>query len=69
MKKYCIEDLLYGTAYVSKSFAPVKRGVIDFAEKRDDVWVGENANAYAIRYTDPNTGARHWSTVAVSFSD
>jgi hypothetical protein len=69
MRNYSVVDLLHGTAYVSKSYGPVKMGVIDYATKRENVWVGSDADAYSVRYTDPTTGERNWATVAVSYGD
>lgn len=66
MRSYSIEDLLVGTYYRPTSIA--KRslgGVIEYAEKRDDVWV-DNGNAYAVRYRVEDTHLTRWATVFVA---
>lgn len=68
MRIHTIENLLIGTAYISAS-DPSRRGVIDYAEKRGNVWVGTDANAYSVRYSDHNTGERYWATVAVEIGN
>jgi hypothetical protein len=61
MRTYSIVDLLIGQYYRPTSLARrFYGGEINFAEKRDDVWVGEDYEAYAIRYNGNN-----WATVAV----
>jgi hypothetical protein len=44
-------------------------GEIDFAEKRDDVWVGTDYQAYAIRYRVAQSIKTNWATIAVKVSD
>jgi hypothetical protein len=61
MNAYSIVDLLIGQTYYPRSSArKYQYGEINFAEKRDDVWVGEDYQAYAIRFN----GSK-WATVAV----
>ena len=70
MRSYSIEDLLVGQFYKPTSLA--RRffgGEIDFAEKRDDVWVGTDYQAYAIRYRVSNSIKSDWATIAVKVSD
>lgn len=70
MNTYSIEDLLVGQFYRPSSLA--RRffgGEIDFAEKRDDVYVGEDFQAYAIRYRVANSVRSEWATIAVKVSD
>jgi hypothetical protein len=70
MKTYSIEDLLVGQFYRPQSLA--RRffgGEITHAEKRDDVWVGEDFQAYAIRYRVGQSIKSDWATVAVRVSD
>ena len=70
MRNYSIEDLLVGQFYRPQSLARrFMGGEIDFAEKRDDVWVGENYQAYSIRYRVQNSWRDQWATVAVRVSD
>jgi hypothetical protein len=68
MNNYSIESLLIGKAYRSKNH-PEKYGIIYDAVKRDDVWVGTNANAYAICYRDPAGGFDKWATISVEFDN
>ena len=70
MKTYSIENLLIGQFYRPASLA--RRffgGEIEFAEKRDDVYVGEDFQAYAIRYRVAQSVKRDWATIAVRVSD
>jgi hypothetical protein len=65
MRSYSIEDLLVGTYYRPTSLA--RRyfgGEINHAEKRDDVWVGTDYQAYAIRFN-----GHKWATIAVKVAD
>ena len=65
MRNYSIEDLLVGQFYRPQSLArKYLGGEINFAEKRDDVWVGENHECFAIRYNGNN-----WATIAVRVAD
>ena len=65
MRSYSIEDLLVGQYYRPTSLARrYYGGEINFAEKRDDVWVGTDFQAYSIRYNGNN-----WATIAVKVSD
>ena len=65
MRSYSIEDLLVGQFYRPQSLArKYLGGEINFAEKRDDVWVGENYQAYSIRFN-----GNRWATIAVKVSD
>ena len=65
MRSYSIEDLLVDQYYSPMSMSRrFQGGTINFAEKRDDVWVGSDYQAYSIRYNGNN-----WATVAVKVSD
>ena len=65
MRSYSIENLLVGQYYRPTSLARrYYGGEINFAEKRDDVWVGTDFQAYSIRYNGNN-----WATIAVKVSD
>jgi hypothetical protein len=68
MKNYSIEDLLIGKAYRSLNH-PEKFGIINDAVKRDEIWVGSNSTAYAVRYRNPNGGFDKWATISVEFND
>ena len=70
MKAYSIEDLLVGQFYRPASLARrFMGGEIEFAEKRDDVYVGEDFQAYAIRYRVSNSIKSEWATIAVKVAD
>ena len=70
MRSYSIEDLLVGQFYKPTSLArKFMGGEINFAEKRDDIWVGENHQAYAIRYRVGQSLKTDWATIAVRVSD
>ena len=65
MRSYSIEDLLVGQFYKPTSLARrFNGGEINHAEKRDDVWVGEDFQAYAIRFN-----GNRWATIAVRIKD
>ena len=70
MRSYSIEDLLVGQFYRPTSFArKYQGGEINFAEKRDDVWVGTDYQAYSIRFRPTGSILDKWATVAVKVSD
>lgn len=65
MRTYSIEDLLVDTYYSPTSIRRrFNGGTINFAEKRDNVWVGSDYQAYSIRFNGDQ-----WATVAVKVSD
>jgi hypothetical protein len=65
MRTYSIEDLLVGQYYRPASLARrFQGGEITHAEKRDDVWVGSDYQAYSIRFN-----GHKWATIAVKVSD
>jgi|LakMenEpi03Aug12_release.lakeMendotaPanAssembly.Ray.scaffolds.fasta_scaffold23511_14 hypothetical protein len=75
IKKYSTENILEGTYYRSTNRYP-QDGLITYATKRPEIWVGENAEAYAVKVrpiynpSDPKTwGKDFWATIAVSHSD
>ena len=70
MRGYSIVDLLIDQYYAPTS---MKRrfngGIINHAEKRDDVWVGDDYKAFAVRYK-PERGINYaWATIAVKVAD
>lgn len=70
MNSYSIQDLLKGQHYSPSS--PARRfqgGEIIDAEKRDNVWVGENFQAFSIRYRVGQSLKTDWATIAVKVSD
>ncbi len=70
MNTYSIPDLLVGQTYYPRSIArKYQYGEITFAEKREDIYLSEGYEAYAIRFT-PNTGfSSKWATIAVKVED
>jgi len=65
MKSYSIEDLLVGQIYYPKSLArKYQYGEINYATKRENVYVGEDYQAFSIRFN----GSK-WATVAVKVAD
>ena len=70
MRSYSIVDLLVDTYYAPTS---TRRrffgGVINFAEKRDDVYVGEDYEAFKVRYRPTGSLNDEWATVAVRMTD
>lgn len=70
MKAYSIEDLLVGQTYHPRSLARrYQGGEINYATKRDDVWVGTDYQAYSIRYRVHQSLKENWATIAVKVSD
>jgi hypothetical protein len=64
MKTYSITDLLIGHTYYPRSLArKYQYGEINFAEKREDIWL-DGYEAYAIRFN-----GNRWATVAVKVED
>ena len=65
MRSYSIPDLLIGTYYRPASLARrYNGGEINYASKRDDVYLEEGYEPYAIRYNGNN-----WATIAVRVAD
>jgi hypothetical protein len=64
MRSYSIPDLLYGTYYRSTSY-PRYEGIINFAEKRDNVYLDEDWEAFSIRYRVDGTIVDRWATISV----
>lgn len=65
MRAYSIPDLLVDQYYAPQSLRRrFQGGTINYATKRDDVWVGEDYQAYSIRYN-----GNEWATVAVRVTD
>ena len=65
MKTYSIEDLLVGQTYYPRSLArKYQYGEINFAEKRDDIYLSEGYQAFAIRFN-----GHKWATVAVKVEE
>ena len=65
MRSYSIENLLVGQTYYPTSIArKYQYGEINYATKRDNVYLSEGYEAYAIRFN-----GHKWATVAVKVSD
>lgn len=65
MKTYSIPDLLIGQTYYPRSMArKYQYGEITFAEKREDIWLSEGYEAFAIRFNGDK-----WATVAVKVGE
>jgi hypothetical protein len=65
MKSYSIPDLLVGQTYYPRSMArKYQYGEITYATKRDDIYLSEGYEAYAIRFN----GSR-WATIAVKVGE
>jgi len=65
MKSYSIADLLVGQIYYPKSLArKYQYGEINYATKRENVYVGEDYQAFSIRFN----GSK-WATIAVKVAD
>ena len=68
MRGFLVSDLLVGTNYRSPN--SYKEGEINLViGKRDDVWVGDDYKAFAVRYK-PERGINYaWATIAVKVAD
>lgn len=65
MRSYSIVDLLIGQYYRPTSMARrFHGGEINYATKREDVYLSEGYEAYSIRYNGNN-----WATIAVRVAD
>ena len=70
MRSYSIVDLLVDTYYAPTSISRrFNGGIINFAEKRDNVYVGEDYECFAIRYRPTGSLNDEWATVAVRMTD
>ena len=65
MKTYSIEDLLVGQTYYPRSLArKYQYGEINYATKRDNIYLSDGYEAYAIRFN-----GHKWATVAVKVGE
>ncbi len=62
-RQYSIEHLLVGRHYHSRNRHD--EGIINYAEKREGIWYGENLQAYAIRVSPTRGINDFWATVAI----
>jgi preprotein translocase subunit SecA len=70
MRSYSIVDLLVDTYYAPTSLSRrFNGGTINHAEKREDVYAGEEYETFAIRYRPTGSLKDEWATVAVRISD
>ncbi len=70
MRSYSIVDLLVDTYYAPQSISRrFNGGIINFAEKRDNVYVGEDYECFAVRYRPTGSLRDEWATVAVRMTD
>ena len=70
MRSYSIVDLLIDQFYAPTSMRRrFNGGIINFAEKRDDVWVGTDYQAYSIRYRVGHSVKNEWATIAVKVGE
>lgn len=66
-KLYRIEDLLVGQTYRSRSRH--FEGVITHAEKRSEIWYGENTEAYLITINAKGSLRNKYATIAVKVGE
>ena len=68
MKSYSIPDLLVGRFYYPRSMSrKFMGGEINYAEKRDNVYLSEGYEAYAIRFRFASQD--YWATLAVKVGE
>jgi hypothetical protein len=70
MKTYSIVDLLVDQYYAPTSLRRrFNGGIINYAEKRENVYLSEGYEAFAIRYRPTGSIQDQWATVAVKVAD
>ena len=70
MRSYSIVDLLVDTYYAPTSLRRrFNGGIINHAEKREDVYVGEGYETFAVRYRPTGSLNDQCATVAVRITD
>ena len=70
MRGYSIVDLLVDQYYSPTSMRRrFNGGIINFAEKRENVYPPEGYEAFSIRYCPTGSFNDEWATVAVRISD
>jgi hypothetical protein len=70
MRSYSIVDLLIDQYYSPTSYKRrFNGGVINYASKRDDVWVGEGYECFKVRYSPKGSIRDEWATIAVRVAD
>lgn len=70
MRSYSIVDLLVDQYYAPTSYRRrYNGGIINYASKRDDVYVGEGYECFKVRYRPTGSLNDEWATVAVRLPD
>jgi hypothetical protein len=70
MRSYSIVDLLIDQYYAPTSLARrFNGGIINYATKRDDVYLQTGYEAYSIRFRPTGSLQDQWATVAVRLPD
>ena len=70
MRSYSIVDLLIDQYYSPTSLRRrYNGGIINFAEKRDDVYLEPGYEAYSIRFRVDGSILDKWATIAVKVAD
>jgi hypothetical protein len=70
MRGYSIVDLLVDQYYSPTSMRRrFNGGIINFAEKRENVYPPKGYEAFSIRYRPTGSLTDEWATVAVRISD
>jgi hypothetical protein len=70
MRNYSIVDLLVDQYYSPTSLSRrFNGGIINFAEKREDIYLSEGYKAFAIRYRPTESLNDNWATVSVRVED
>jgi hypothetical protein len=70
MRNYSIVDLLVDQYYSPTSLSRrFNGGIINFAEKREDIYLSEGYEAFAIRYRPTGSLNDNWATVSVRTED
>ena len=66
MRSYSIVDLLIDQYYAPTSISRrFNGGIINYAEKRDNVYLDEGWEAFSIRYRVDGSIVDRWATIAV----
>ena len=66
MRSYSIVDLLIDQYYAPTSLRRrFNGGIINYAEKRDNVYLDDGWEAFSIRYRPTGSTRDEWATVAV----
>lgn len=70
MRSYSIVDLLIDQFYSPASYSRrYNGGIINYATKRNDVYLEAGYEAYSVRYRPTGSFHDQWATVAVRLPD